>query len=545
MITYNHDTSVPVEFFIETIGDTYASGYLLAGSQVLLPDTEERMMIIVTTTIYDDLKELIEEYRSTLSQELIYTELLVVQEDDTVEQIKSEIKNRYQNAPLDYILLLGHVPVPYSGNSALDGHQPDHEGAWVCDGFYGDIDGRWTDNVINNTGANRDANDNIPGDGKYDQNYFPSDIEIAVGRIDFSDLPKLKESETELTRRYLRRNIDYRLGKYKAPRRAIIDNNFNHAEGFGQGAIKAFHTFLEPDSISYGRYDQCLTQEYLFTFGAGAGGYQNASGVIKTDQLVNDSIQSVFTTIFGSYFGDWDVSNNLLRATLARGNALINAWSGRPIWYFHHMAMGKPVGHVLLNTQNANGGYYTQFGSRRTPTSLLGDPSIKMYYHEPVENISLENDRISWTYNNQDKEVTGYTVYYRQKDEWKFLGMRTDTDVDLSAFPEGGYTEVMVKPVALISSPSGSYYNEGNGRMIEFTTSSTEEIITGLSIYPNPANNQLVIKDVEAQEVIRIYDMTGRQLIQSLGKSVIDISELSPGTYLLRKKNSTLKFIKQ
>ena len=45
----------------------------------------------------------------------------------------------------------------------------------------------------------------------------------------------------------------------------------------------------------------------------------------------NDS-KAVFTLMFGSYFGDWDNPDNLLRAPLA-GTAnslgLTNAWSGR------------------------------------------------------------------------------------------------------------------------------------------------------------------------------------------------------------------------
>ena len=43
----------------------------------------------------------------------------------------------------------GHVPVPYSGDIVPDGHMPDHVGAWPCDGFYGDMDGTWTDNAVN------------------------------------------------------------------------------------------------------------------------------------------------------------------------------------------------------------------------------------------------------------------------------------------------------------------------------------------------------------------------------------------------------------
>lgn len=44
------------------------------------------------------------------------------------------------------------VPVAYSGDINPDAHN-DHKGAWAADIFYGDLDGRWTDTLINNTSA--------------------------------------------------------------------------------------------------------------------------------------------------------------------------------------------------------------------------------------------------------------------------------------------------------------------------------------------------------------------------------------------------------
>ena len=69
------------------------------------------------------------------------------------------------------LFLLGHVPVPYSGNINPDGH-PDHQGAWPADGYYADMDGTWTDISVNNTVATGTRNDNVPGDGKFDQSIF-------------------------------------------------------------------------------------------------------------------------------------------------------------------------------------------------------------------------------------------------------------------------------------------------------------------------------------------------------------------------------------
>src|SRR5690606_7224662 len=61
------------------------------------------------------------------------------------------------------------------------------------------------------------------------------------------------------------------------------------------------------------------SSSYQWSFGFGAGSYTNASGVATTAQLANPAqeVRSVFTGLFGSYFGDWDNSNNFLRAPLA------------------------------------------------------------------------------------------------------------------------------------------------------------------------------------------------------------------------------------
>lgn len=543
--TFTETFTNPVEVFIETVGGDYATGYILAGNSYFAPDEEERMLILVTDSIYNALSDLIESYRTVLARELILTELITVDAEMTVPDVKAKVIEVYEASAVSYLLLLGHIPVPYAGNYAVDGHD-NHKGAWVADAYYGDIDGNWTDVSINNTDASRDANKNIPGDGKFDQTSIPSTIEVAVGRVDFSDLPKLNESEVELTRRYIQRNIDYRMGKIKVANRAIIDNNFNLAEGFAQGAIKSFHTFLEPDSINYGDFNQCTSKDYLFTFGAGGGSYQSASGIISTNNLVTDSLQSIFTTIFGSYFGDWDTQNNLLRASLARGSSLINAWSGRPIWYFHHMAMGKPVGRVLLNTINNNGNYYSQFGKFLSSVSLLGDPSLKMYYHAPVTDVQVNGNELSWNA-SEEARIEAYTVYALQGDtSWTLVGDGPvyQPHVDLSALEEDA-TALMVRPVSYIESRSGSYYNEGIGTEVEVLVTSTKEYTTHNIIYPNPASDYLRIESANEMGQIRILDLYGRLVLESKGVKEVNISNLVAGTYVLLVNGESISFVKK
>ena len=90
-----------------------------------------------------------------------------VSRTDSVTHIKSLILADYHADSINTkaVFLLGHVPVPYSGDINPDGH-PDHLGAWPADVYYADMIGNWTDNTINDTLAGRPQNQNRIGDGE-------------------------------------------------------------------------------------------------------------------------------------------------------------------------------------------------------------------------------------------------------------------------------------------------------------------------------------------------------------------------------------------
>jgi len=79
--------------------------------------------------------------------------------------------------------------------------------------------------------------------------------------------------------------------------------------------------------------------------------------------------------------------------------------------------------------------------------------------------------------------------------------------------------------------------------------SEPENIETQLTIYPNPAKNNLIINGAEEENIsIQILNIAG-QIIKTCNKANIDISDLESGLYILQAKTSqrisTLKFIKQ
>ena len=474
------EAGVSYEYQIHKTGNVDAFGYINAGIGIDAVHTRGRMLLLIDDIFSSSLAEEI----NTLQEDLIGDGWLVqtyhVSRDTSVEYIKDLVLNEFFNHSdrLDAVYCLGHVPVPYSGAFAPDGHTNNHNGAWPTDAYYGDVNGNWTDQFANDVSAAQTRNHNVPGDGKFDQVYFASDIELQVGRVDFANMPAFAESEEELMRRYLNKSHDFKHGSIKARRRAVIDDNFGGfgGEAFAGSAWKSYSAILHPDSVQAGDYRMSMdTSSYLWSYGCGAGSYTSCNGVARTSDLAGDSLQGIFTCLFGSYFGDWDSNNNLLRAALAQGTVLTNCWSGRPHWYFHHMGLGENIGYSTRLSMNNNGILYNTplgFMANIVSMGLMGDPSLRMHIIEPPSNLVASfngnHTELNWD-NSLDSDRT---YVYRSRDMQGGFELLTDealTDnyyVD-ECVPDSGSWYYMVRATKMEEVPSGSYQNLSQGIFIE------------------------------------------------------------------------------
>ncbi len=482
------DDTRKVEVRVLSLGGLPATGYIMVGKEYIDPDPERSILILADANFQEDdeMVGILSTYIQVLENEMWNTRLEYINIDMSVTEVKQIILDDYAERGISSVLLVGHIPVPYSGNAGIDGHS-NHIGAWVCDGFYGDIDGIWTDQVVNNTSAARPENHNIPGDGKYDQSIFPSKVEISIGRIDFSRLPVFDASETELLKAYFDKNIHYRLGDIITVRRGLIDNNFGLPEGFGSGAIRSFSGFFPVDSVHYQDYAVLKSKPYLWSFGAGGGNYTSANGIVNSQGFASGDYLSVFTTIFGSYFGDWDVENNLLRASLGSGSILVNAWSGRPIWHFHPLSVGATFGDIVTLVQNSN--YASQFGNRATHISLLGDPTLRMYYPPRITSFTGDflQDSIVFSWDGVP-DVDGYIIYESVDGNGYnpiHQGVIHDTTFVYLCPGEGDEVTYFIRPARLEVSPSGSYYSLGGGKSVTIDGVYSQEVTAEFSISPD------------------------------------------------------------
>ncbi|HHZ64392.1 MAG TPA: fibronectin type III domain-containing protein, partial [Flavobacteriales bacterium] len=207
-LTYTDSTvSVGVSYEYQVqfrLGTTISAwGYINSGIELELTPNKGDLLLLVDSNFIATLSTEISQLEIDLYNDGWNVTTIGVNPNDSAQSVKAIIVNQYNSLPdLRAVYLLGHIPVPYSGNLNPDGH-PDHEGAWPADVYYADMDGMWTDNTVNNTVAAETRNQNIPGDGKFDQSKVPSALELQVCRVDFNSLPNFTETEEVLLSQYL------------------------------------------------------------------------------------------------------------------------------------------------------------------------------------------------------------------------------------------------------------------------------------------------------------------------------------------------------
>ena len=411
------------------------------------------------------------------------------------------------------VLLLGRVAVPYSGQYAPDAHN-DHIGAWPADAYYGDIDGEWTDAYVNYTqtlngsATERARLTNLPGDGKFDHSLLPSAVELAVGRVDLANLPAFAETETALLRRYLDKNHAYRRGLVTVPRRALAADYFglfNGYECFSVGAYSAFSALVTAPKITNLNATQpglsnvwlptLATNAHLLAFGAGGGTYTSVGGVATTAGFASSAPQAVFNFLVGSYLGDWDTRDNILRASLASpGLGLTAAWSGRPHWFLHSMAVGGTIGDAARLTQNNRTTYRATANSAAggAHVALLGDPSLRLHVVRPAADLRATAGAggVSLAWSPSPDASLGYHVYRAASLEGAFSRLNSAPVTSLaftdSAAPAGGAV-YMVRPLALETGTGGSYHNLGAGVFASTLASTTTDLAPPTVLLTAPA----------------------------------------------------------
>ncbi len=459
-------------------GPRTAYGYVLAGVDTPRRELRGTVLLVVAAGQAALLAEELQRLQLDLLGDGWSVLSITVGVSDGVESVKVQIRAVRAATPgLTTLFLIGHVPVPLSGNLAPDGHA-EHRGAWVADTYYGEFDGTWADVSVNTTTANDARNRNVPGDGKFDPSVPPSPVDLEVGRVDFSNLPAFTASETELLRRYLDKNHQFRHRQLTVTARGVIDDHFGEysGEAFAQDGWRGFAPLVGAAAVSTQDWSVALVNgSALWAYGCGPGSYASCEGVVTTADFAARDYRAVFTLLFGSYFGDWESSpghytqNNLLRAALGSGTILACAWAGRPHWVVHPMGLGEHLGVCARLTQNNAGGRYPPFneGAGRVHIALMGDPTLRQYYVSPPSNLVATVDlhaqaphavHLSWA--SSADGVLGYRVYRAATRSGPYTQL-TPSPVAGNAYTDatapGSSAHYQVSAEARLTTPSGLY----------------------------------------------------------------------------------------
>lgn len=442
------------EFKVEN-ADTGATGYLLSGIKIPAVSSRGKLILIVERTHASALATELAQFSQNLTGDGYAVIRHDVSRTDSQQSVKDIIKAEYNWDPTNVktVILFGAVPVRRSGNYTYDAH-PDHVGAMAADTFYGDMSGDWSGSPSS----------------------IPSDLKVAVGRIDLSNLtcflnkPLNPRSELDLLRSYLERNHAWCHGLSPFQRRAVVADNFRDRP-FSFSAWESFtpivgSAIVEVPSNLIGHL---AANDYLMAYACGGGGWTSCVGLgtsqHSSDDFALNSIRCPFMFLLGSYFGDWNNESGLMKSGLASGQCLAVRLAGNPYYFGHRMGGGGTIGESHVLSAN-NSGQYSPVGesARGVHQALLGDPTLTAF---PVRSItglkgeSITNGfRMTWdSHPDEAKGLHGYRVY-RSVNGGPFMDLNPNRQISDRGFSDGNYpgSVYMVRAETLIQTPSGSFF---------------------------------------------------------------------------------------
>lgn len=564
-IDVNVSIDTAYEYKVEkTAYGTTVAGYIYAAIRQPAQHDKGILLLMVDSLFEDSLQTEVHRLMKDISGDGWEVKKFVFSRNDSVPGVAAQISSAYwsDTERTRAALLLGHIPVPYSGDINPDGHG-DHKGAWPADSYYADVNGVWTDYIVNDTSAASLLNRNIPDDGKFDNSTIQSNLELQISRIDFYNMPSIPRSEVQLMKNYLDKNHAYRQKLLVPQHRAIVDDNFGvfGGEAFASCGIRNFSPLVGNANVYNFDFISTLdTASYQWAYGCGGGWYSGAGGIGSTTDFANDSVRAIFTMLFGSYFGDWNTQDNFLRAPLcANEPALTCCWAGRPYWFFHHMALGENIGYSARLSQNNSFTYWANYALRFVHVALMGDLTLKEDAVEPPSALVITANTsspfgASLSWNASGDSVVGYYVYRSTSEFGRYFlisNLIAGNNFTDSAGNDG-LKYYMVRACKLQSSPSGNYFNLSEG--ITDSATVTYAHVTEISetnssnqllLYPNPASEKIFILNdaLRAGDKLEVLNTAGEKLkektIAADSDLTVDVSGLENGIYFLRIKNNS------
>jgi hypothetical protein len=472
--------------------------YVSAGVEVPLKEQRGKLILLVESGLASSLnaevarleQDLVGDGYELFRHDVAASEVTAPDWKLNVASVKALVREDYNSDPAaDWtIFIVGHVPVPYSGLSSPGSHA-DNFGAHPSDWYYADMDeSLWTDTTANDTTATFPWTRNIPEDGKFDATLLPSTPELRIGRIDLRNMPAFGKTEVQLMRQYLDRNHAWRHKQFTVRDRGLI---FTAGIPYESHDIYAsfFGSITNADLGSWLSVATNVQNSYLFASSKGSGGYDHDNNLGPTTKFATNHLYAVFTTMYGSYYGDWDsamITNCVQLAPLSTEGYVVSTYYHENFMDVNSPAMGESIGYELY-AMGAN--WYQKAAVRYNPyarvvngstfiiterlknyMTLMGDPTLRWRPVAPPRNVTVTanggDNVVSWT-RALDENVKGYHVYRAPT-----TAPGRFTRITSAPVPEGSYTDAgaaagayryMIRTVKLEESVNRSYYNGSQG----------------------------------------------------------------------------------
>jgi hypothetical protein len=323
-------------------------------------------------------------------------------------------------------------------------------------------------------------------------------LEVAVGRIDFANMPAFiqatylptphtttAEVERALIRHYFNKVHRYRTKQFAVTagdtwRLFILDTPFFSLQDTARSAASRLAGGLAEE---YRPLDDVFATAaqyngHIFLWGI-HGGYGQPSRVLRRFQdgwrssleltVPANEPQVIFYLLSGSWFVDWNwmswpwATDGFMRACLSTPNyGLAASWALDGVagpWKMERLALGYHLGTMLQDTISA------QSQSCRT-VYILGDPTLRCYVVAPPSNLSgsVQGNQVSLTWTAAPETVDGYYVYRGGNLEGALQSgplnssLITTTHYTDQNVPSGSYIYA-VRASSLVLTGAGSFRN--------------------------------------------------------------------------------------
>lgn len=545
-------------------GSQIATGYVTATLRYDQSNYKGQLILVIDNSFQNSLATDINQLKTDLTNEGWFVNEIYVPRANTWETeayvvtIKNEITTIYNNAPTNdkpsHLFLLGHIPIARSGLGEIAPDQHiENRGARGADCYYADIDGVFTDVETYNPGGIDPNAINLPNDLKWDQDFIPSELEMAFGRVDFADISDASNSEEDLLRNYLNRLHNYR----------------TMASGFDMGNKTAFNFgYDNSNDASYrslipisgiNNVDQHTSTLPFAQWVNQNGPYQVFMQNIVTPDPYEWDLYGMEATIYSSdqsYWGFWDAPQTtygygFIRYLLSRPNKCLGIlYTTSAVNLFHQAAMGDTMGWSVkrIMDNNASNNLYEKPQQAfdtvnywgRTHLQYHGDPTLRLQQVIPACNLQVNATTngidLNWEAST-DTNIIGYLVY-KSGSEFEIYSKLTTTPLTSLTFNDasGLHTDwYMIRAIKIETTGSGTYLNPSigiNGNSDNLSASKFEN--HGFTIYPNPTNDHVKIET--EQEIVEktIMDTQGKivKRYKDSSKTIL-IPELSSGLYFL------------